>query len=86
MTTSPISIAAYRAIPDLEDRQARVLHCIAAYPDVSANDVSRIAHMEIHNVRSRVGELLADGRIRVSGTKVDRLTGRTVRQYRAVEA
>lgn len=84
--TSPVSIAAYRAIPDLEARQRRVLGCIAAYPDVSSNDISRIMRMDVRNVRSRVGELLRQGEIYVSGEKVDRLTGHTVRQYRVTEA
>ena len=64
--TSPVSIAAYRAIPNLEERQRRV--------------------MDIRNVRSRVGELLKQGEIYVSGEKVDRITGHTVRKYRVMEA
>lgn len=83
--TSPVSIAAYRAIPNLEERQRRVLSCIAAYPDVSSNDISRIARMDVRNVRSRVGELLKQGAIYVSGEKVDRITGHTVRKYRVQE-
>ena len=84
--TSPVSAIAYRSIPDLEERQRRVYECIASHPDVSSNDVSRILHMRIENVRSRVGELLRTGEIAVSGEKMDRITGRTVRAYRVVEA
>lgn len=83
--TSPVSIMAYRNIPDLEDRQRRVYSCISDYPDVSSNDISRIMKMEVRNVRSRVGELLKNGDIVVSGEKTDRLTGRTVRKYRAAD-
>ena len=82
--TSPVSIVAYRAIPNLEERQRRVLSCIAAYPDVSSNDISRIARMDVRNVRSRGGELLKAGKIYVSGKKVDRITGHTVRKYRVM--
>ncbi len=41
--------------------------------------------MEPWNVRNRITELLKAGSIRVVGTKRDRLTGRTVRQYEAAE-
>ncbi|MCH3978003.1 MAG: hypothetical protein LKJ94_07355 [Candidatus Methanomethylophilus sp.] len=81
--TSEASIRAYRAIPDLEARQARVLACVRDYPGVSSRDISRILHMEQHNVCCRLGELMKSGQVHVVGTKTDRLTHREVRQYEA---
>lgn len=84
MTVSTASIIAYYSIEDLEERQERVYRCIAAYPRMSSNDISRVTKMKIENVRNRVSELLAAGRIRVCGKKQDRITKRTVRQYEIV--
>ncbi len=81
---SDASVRAYRAIPDLGRRQDRVLRTIERCPGASSCDVARIARMEPWNVRSRITELLNAGEIRIVGTKRDRLTGRTVRQYEAV--
>ena len=83
--TSDASIRAYLAIPDLERRQEKVLRTIERCPGASSCDIARIAHMEPWNVRNRITELLKAGSIRVGGTKRDRLTGRTVRQYEAAE-
>lgn len=83
--TSDVSIQAYRSITDLDERQARVMACIARYPGVSRNDIARIQRMEPKNVSSRIGELKNQGKIRVCGTKIDRITGYKVMQYEAVQ-
>jgi DNA-binding MarR family transcriptional regulator len=83
--TSKISIQAYHAIPDLDERQARVMACIARYPGVSRNDIARIQKMDPKNVSSRIGELKNQGRVRVCGTKIDRITGYKVMQYEVTE-
>lgn len=86
MTTSPESIIAYYNIENLEERQERVYRCIANSPRMSSNDISRATKMQIGNVRNRVSELLAAGRIKICGKKQDRFTKRTVRQYVIVES
>ncbi|MDC7951300.1 winged helix-turn-helix transcriptional regulator [Methanomassiliicoccaceae archaeon COG_1] len=80
------STAAYRAIPDLEDRQRRVLAMVAKYPGMSRNDIHRVTRMTANNVSNRLRELELAGRIRVCGRKLDPITRRWVRQYEAVEA
>lgn len=82
--TSSASAIAYKAIPDLEDRQRKVLQCIARHPHMSYRDVARATGMDRANVKSRITELLKQGRIEISGHKRDRTTKRMVRQYRAV--
>lgn len=81
MTISFASIEAYYSIDNLEERQERVYECIAKCPRMSSNDISRATNMQIGNVRNRVTELLAAGRIKICGKKQDRFTKRTVRQY-----
>ena len=81
MNISATSIIAYHSIPDLDDRQRRVLRCIEAYPGVSRNDIARILRMTPANVSSRISELLRQGRIKIIGRKRDRITGYQVRQY-----
>lgn len=76
-----VSAAFYRAIPNLEARQEKVLDVIRRCPQASSNDVARISKMEVHNVRCRITELLSDGRIVATGTKTDRITGYRVRTY-----
>jgi DNA-binding MarR family transcriptional regulator len=82
--TSAESIAAYYAIPDLDERQRKVLRCIASYPGVSRNDIARITGMHPANISSRISELLRSDRIRVSGKKRDHRTGYLLRQYEVV--
>lgn len=82
--TSRVSIQAYYAIPDLEERQRRVEACIARYPGVSYRDVSRITKMHPENVKSRITELLNQERITICGHKRDHQTNRKLRQYRVV--
>ena len=88
--THPHSISAYHAIPNLGSREDRVAEIVSMYPGVSANDIERIMRsqqskpMSKANISSRLADMQADGRIRCTGRKVDRLTGRTVNQYEAI--
>ena len=85
--TSVVSARFYHAIPDLEDRQARVYDCIQRNYDMTALDVARHLHMTPQNVRCRITELLRQGRIVRTGKRKDRLTGHTNTTYAAaVEA
>lgn len=82
--TSRVSIQAYYAIPDLEDRQRRVEQCIALYPGMSYRDIARKTRMDPNNVKSRITELLNQERITICGHKRDHQTNRKLRQYRVV--
>ena len=75
------SAIAYAAIPDLQQRQCRVFAIIEKYPNVSRNDIARIAKMEPSNVSSRICELYNEGYIRPSGKKIDHRTKRSVTTY-----
>ena len=81
---------------NLYDRQDAVYRCLKRYPGMSSNEVARtLTRVNIQNevkwvvsskdVCSRMNELLTDGRVRISGSKTDRKTGRTVRSYEVVE-
>ena len=82
--TSPVSIAAYHAIPDLDKRQKRVYNCIQRNPLMSANDVARHEKMDVKNVRNRIVELRNMGLIKKSSRQRDSLTGHMVTKYEAV--
>jgi len=84
MAQALASIRAYHAIPDLDWRQERVFRCLSRTPGISANDVAWIENMDVHNVRSRVSELQRMGRVRVSGSMKDPLTGRQVNTYEVI--
>ncbi len=79
------SAIAYAAITDLHQRQCRVFAVIEKYPNVSRNDIARIAKMEPSNVSSRICELCDEGYIRPSGKKVDHRTKRRVTTYVSME-
>lgn len=81
MRVSEVSIAAYRAIPNLVERQHRVLDCIRRNPHASYIDVSEITGMIPSNAASRINELVNDGRIVSSGKKINPATGRKVTTY-----
>ena len=80
------SAAFYYAIPNLDEREERVLSFIRGYPNMSRNDIARAAHMDPENVSCRIADLLRKGEIVVVGKKKDRITGRTVRTYGLREA
>ena len=88
--THPHSISAYHAIPNLGSREDRVAEIVSMYPGVSANDMARNIRppqtkpMSKANISSRLADMQADGRIRCTGRKVDRLTGRAVNQYEVI--
>lgn len=75
----------YYAIPNLDERESRVLSFIGRYPNMSRNDIARAARMDPENVSCRIADLLRRGEIIVSGKKRDRITGRTVRTYSLAE-
>jgi len=83
--TSERSKLFYKAIPDLEERQERVLGCITQHENVSANDIARIEKMKPGNVRCRIDELLDRGVIIRTGKKKDHRTGRNGTTYAATE-
>jgi len=85
LTVTKESVQAYYAIPDLEDRQAKVLDCIRNNPDVSYLDVAEKTKMIPKNVSSRISELLKDEKIFPSGSKVNPQTGRSLTTYRVIE-
>lgn len=79
------SAAFYYAIPNLDEREERVLSFIRGYPNMSRNDIARAAHMDPENVSCRIADLLRKGEIVVAGKKRDRITGRAVRTYALAE-
>lgn len=85
MMTAISSIIAYRSIPDLEERQERVLAVIRKNPGVSRNDLARALNMDPGNVSRRIVELRHSGQIRIVGRRRDRLTGRLVHTYEATQ-
>ena len=92
MTTrivSQNSIVAYHALEDLHERQAVVYGIVKECPNISAPELFRIMRsrgytVQENSVSPRLAELVTDGRIRVSGKKINRRTGRTVSMYEVV--
>lgn len=83
------SAIAYHSLEDLEERRRDVWNVIRECPGVSAPEVFRIMRnrgysVQENSVTPRITELVADGRIRITGKKVNRLTGRSVRTYEVV--
>lgn len=80
----PASLAAYRAIPDIVQREAIVYRCLKNYPGSSANEIAEKVGKVETNVRSRLSDLQRAGRVKVVGKKTDAITGRRVQAYEVV--
>lgn len=80
------SIISYYALDDLEKRQKDVESIVAECPNASALDVYNIMRrrgyqVKKNNVAARLSELEALDRVRVTGRKINRTTGRKASTY-----
>lgn len=83
------SIVAYHELHDLDERQAAVFSIVAECPGVSSPEVFSILRHRGHKVQEnsvtpRLKELVDQDRIKVTGSKINRRTGRKVYMYEVV--
>jgi len=56
----------------------RILDIITCFPKLSRNDISRQFNISLQSVCGRVNELIRDGEIKETGTKIDEHSNKTV--------
>ena len=85
MTLQETSLEAYKVLePELGRRQQQVYNIIEKHQGVSISDLSRILHVQTHNITGRLMELRTKGLVFNSGYKIDRITNRRVLKWSVV--
>jgi len=83
LNSNQIKAKSFRGV-DASDKQKQIIEALKTSPHLSRSDLSEKLGWKINQVCPRVLELIEQGRIRVSGTKEDTESGRTVQTLAAV--
>jgi Mn-dependent DtxR family transcriptional regulator len=79
------SLEAFKVLePELGNLQKIIYDAIIEYPGMSNHDLSRFLHWEINRVTPRVKELRDMGLVICCGERMDRITGRNAKTWKAV--